>query len=445
MKPDVTALSQCLRDMPGAAVYRVAFSGGMDSHVLLHLMVTLARQQSMSLSAVHVNHGLSEFATQWQQHCQSICDQLDVPMELIEVKVQSDAKVGLEAAARHARYEALSRSMTKDEVLLTAHHEDDQVETFLLQSLRGSGVAGLAVMPTSRQFGRGWLGRPLLSYGREQLLTYARQHQLLWVEDESNENICLDRNYLRHQVIPLLAQRWPQLGHTVGRVVKHQAEAAFLLRELAETDLGGCTADSGNTLKISSFLTLSGPRQANLLRHWIRLQGYQVPNSVRLHEFLRQLVQRQPDANPQITWQDVQLHCYRDEIHLLVQNNRPPLPEPLVWDLNQVLSIPGVGTLQARPAQALSTPLLSKHFSQLTVQFRQGGEVCQPVGRQHHHSLKKLWQERGIPSWQRSRIPLLYNDGALVAVAGHWICEGHQNSAGEPGWHIEFENGSAID
>lgn len=445
MQADAATLAEVLRGLPPCAHYRIAFSGGMDSHVLLHLFAQLAHRGQVKVSAVHINHGLSANADQWQEHCRQVCEDLAIALQVLKVRVNADAGLGLEAAARHARYQALADIMEAEDMIVTAHHQDDQVETFFLQALRGSGVAGLAAMPAARAFGRGWLGRPLLAFSRAQLLDYARQHALHWIEDESNENISLHRNYLRHEVLPLLKARWPQLGSAVGRVVSHQAEARDLLQQLAQQDMAEVSEDGGETLMVPALLRLQASRQANLLRYWIRQGGYRLPNTRRLQEILRQLAAARVDGALCIRWDQVQLRRYRDRLYRVPVLPAANLPGALTWDLSLPLVIPGVGTLRARQLTSADTPLLALTHRRLSVRFRQGGERCRPVGQPHHHALKKLWQDGAIPPWIRARTPLLYVGDELALVAGQWLCEGFQNDEGEPGWLIEYQAQTSLD
>src|SRR5476651_1393969 len=257
-----------------ATTWRIAFSGGLDSAVLLHLLAHLAKTESLPvLSAIHVHHGLQAVADAWPQHCQSICDALGVPLKIIRVQVKPGAS--LERAARDARYDAFRAATRVNEMLLTAQHRDDQAETLLFRLLRGAGVRGLAAMPAQRPLAGGYLVRPLLDVSRADLETYAREQQLTWIEDPSNADSRFSRNYLRHHVFPRLTERWPQAVSTMARSAEHLSEAQGLLDELAQMDLLAASQPSMfpwlalPSLALEPLCALSEARQRNALRHWL--------------------------------------------------------------------------------------------------------------------------------------------------------------------------------
>ena len=231
--------SRLLRNLEqwrNAAHWRIAFSGGLDSTVLLHLLADLAKTELLpALSAIHIHHGLQTAADAWPQHCQVVCDALGVPLLIERVKVQPGAS--LERAARDARYAVFSAQTLANDVLLTGQHRDDQAETLLFRLLRGAGVRGLSGMPQQRPVGQGTLIRPLLAVTRAELERYAQAHSLSWIEDPSNQHRQFSRNYLRHQVMPALSERWPQAQANMARSAAHLRDAQGLLDELAQMDL----------------------------------------------------------------------------------------------------------------------------------------------------------------------------------------------------------------
>lgn len=418
-------LRRFLQSQPPAGRYLVAYSGGLDSHVLLHALHRLG----INLAAVHVHHGLSPNADLWSEHCVAACNTLQVPCQVVRVHVSADGS-GREAAARAARYAALEQALGEGEMLLTAHHQDDQAETLLLMLLRGTGVAGLAGMPAARLFGRGLLARPLLGLPRSALRHYAEQHHLSWVDDESNFDTSLDRNYLRHHVLPLLRERWPAANCTLARAAAHLAEAGALLAELAETDLAGACGSRPATLSITALCRLNAPRRRNLLRHWLRSRGLPLPDTVHLHRIEQEVLPARPDAEPRVDWNGVEVRRYQDDLYAIPPLS--PLPEvELTWDMAQPLSLPDGRVLTVSAAAATGLSAARCADARVTVRFRAGGERCAPAGRGHTHELKKLFQEAGVPPWERARVPLLYVDGMLALVVGYWICETFDARDGE--------------
>jgi tRNA(Ile)-lysidine synthase len=406
-----TSLLESLAPWRRAPGWRIALSGGLDSTVLLHLLVRLGRREELPpLSAVHVHHGLQAAADAWPAHCQALCDELGVPLRI--ERVQVDGGASLERAAREARYAAFERQLGRDEIMLTGQHRDDQAETLLFRLLRGAGVRGLAGMPTARRLAEGWLVRPLLQVPRAQLEAYARQHGLSWVEDPSNADTGLARNFLRREVLPVLARHWPQAGASLARTAEHMREAEQLLAELAGQDLavarGLGAFDWLNlpSVQLQPLIALSEARQRNALRHWL------APYT------------RMPDSEHWAGWGDLRdaamdaaaLWCL-DGGELRRADGRlwwlsgewlQQPPQPAIWvDPTQPLRLPGNGRVRI-DGEGASAPL--------QVRYRRGGEVMMLAGR-GHRDLKRLLNERGVPAFVRGRLPLLYCADELLAVA----------------------------
>lgn len=420
-------IAKVLALAPDAGSYWIAFSGGLDSQVLLHALATQRDRLPAPLGALHVNHNLQPDAPAWAEHCRAVCAALGVEYHVLSVQAEPKSGESPEAAARTARYCALSSAVPPGGVLLTAHHQDDQAETLLLQLLRGAGPKGLAAMPACT-FSEGvCLLRPLLDVARDELHAYARQHGLRWVDDPSNARTDYDRNYLRHHILPRLRERWPAAGATLARAARHQAEAAALLEELAELDLGGQAS-----LSVSTLLSLNLPRRANLLRHWLYAQGAALPSATVLERIDRDVLHAAPDAEPLVRWGEARLRRYRDHLYLDDVHEEGDPSRCLDWQTDAPLALPG-GQLSAVAAQGEGVALRHLSGAPLQVRFRQGGESLQPAGRCEHHTLKHLFQEAGVPPWERARVPLIYRDDVLLAVAGYWVCDGFQAGADEPG------------
>ena len=256
----------------------VGYSGGMDSHVLLVWLAQFVRlNPGYSLQAVHVHHGLNPHSDAWAEHCLRICRELNVSCVVERVTVSQSRRESLEACAREVRYQALARHLAQGGTLLTAHHQDDQLETLLLALKRGAGVRGLAAMPSRQPFATGELVRPLLDCSRARLLEWARQHQLRWIEDDSNQDERFDRNFLRAQILPLLQERWPSFGRTASRSAELCGEQEALANEVAASDLIVCQQADGSLL-LAELARLSPPRRHNLLRYWLRRLSGAVPD-----------------------------------------------------------------------------------------------------------------------------------------------------------------------
>ncbi len=402
----------------------LAYSGGVDSQVLLHLLAST----QLAVRAVYVDHGLQAASLDWQTHCAYSCEQLGIPFQSIVVHAQPQRGEGPEAAARIARYAALAKLINKHDCLLTAQHQDDQAETLLLQLFRGAGAAGLASMPAISRFSAGWHLRPLLTLTRVEIEQYAQLHSLTWVNDPSNQDVHYDRNYLRQRIFPLLKQRWPGIEKTLSIAAQQQAENNDLLEQLAKIDLNEVMQPDG-ALSVKGLGHLSEDRQRNLLRFWVIQQQFPVPPRRILKQILQQMLSAKDDSQPCVCWSGCELHRFKGYLYVFASIVHDadkildwlPLRPLLLTNLNQQLRMRPVTTT------GLSKQILTQS---LQVRFRQGGETIQPAGRQGHHSLKKLFQELEVPPWLRSRIPLIYLGNELIAVAGYCVADSYQATAG---------------
>jgi tRNA(Ile)-lysidine synthase len=416
--------------------YWIAYSGGLDSHVLLHLFARLKKIFPLRLKAVHINHSLSPNAGAWQLHCTSICRELNI--ELVHVTVQAKAQAGAspEETARDKRYEVLSGLLTPNDLLLTAHHQDDQAETLLLQLLRGAGPKGLAAMPTIKLCGVGWQARPLLAFTRAELLAYATTHPLVWIEDESNNDLHFSRNYLRREVMPLLKTRWPSVTDTFARVASHCAEMQALCDEMGAADLAAAAGSTAQTLSVSYLLTLSPARQRQVLRMWIKQLNYFVPDTLKLQQIQREILHARADKNPHVAWKNVDCRRYRDDIFVMKRLPASQSARIFAWDLQQPLNLADMGILHAslKQGEGLRAPC-----ENVTVRFRQGGEVCQLPKRNFTSSLKKLFWEWNVAPWERERLPLIFVGDKLAAAPGFFIGAEFKADAEESGYVVSFE------
>ncbi|CAM3069701.1 tRNA(Ile)-lysidine synthase [Pseudomonas floridensis] len=395
-----------------APVWHVGFSGGLDSTVLLHLLVRLARSERLPvIRAIHIHHGLQAVADAWPDHCRSVCRTLDVPFQSIAVQVE--AGPSLEQSARKARYAAFAAHLGAGEVLLTGQHRDDQAETLLFRLMRGAGVRGLAAMPVQRGLGQGYLVRPLLGLSRSELEGYALENGLSWIEDPSNDDVRFSRNFLRAQVLPLLISRWPQAVSSLARTASHLGEAQQLLSDLAEQDLTAAQATTPfawlgvPVLALEPLARLSVIRQRNALRHWLAALT-RLPDTDHWAgwDALRDAGQ---DAQPVWRLADGELHRTQGHLWWLAGPWLQPCEGVFNWvDPGQVLNLPGNGRLSMQGDAPSGS---------LQVRYRQGAEVLMLAGR-GHRDLKRLLNEQGVPSFVRGRLPLLYRDEQLLGVAG---------------------------
>lgn len=418
--------------------YVIAFSGGLDSTVLLHALVSVREQLGISLLAIHIDHGLQEDSAAWSEHCRDVAEGLGVDYLCRAVTVQLESGKGPEASARDARYSALHAELSYNDWLLSAHHQEDQAETLLLNLVRGGGPAGLAGIGAIRRFGPGWLARPLLETSRAALSEYANREALHWLEDPSNADRRFDRNFLRHEVVPRLKSRWPDISARLNRSAKHAGEASELLASLAEMDLESL-GGRPERLPIDGLLGLATARQKNLLRHALRRLGLSTPTAIQLKRILAEVIPARRDAQPLVTWPGASVRRYRNNLYLL--------PEKLVESPLSVsvstAEVPlgtGLGVLQFVPGarRGLSERFLAR---EVQVRFRQGGEKFQPIGQTHTRKLKKLLQEEGIVPWMRDRLPLIYAGEVLIAVGDLWLAE---SAVSEPGVGLRWKDRPAL-
>ena len=417
----------------------VGYSGGVDSHVLLHSLATHRdRWPERRLAALYVDHGLQTASAAWGEHCGEVCRALAIPFRVLRANARPAPGDSPEAAARRARYAAFAAELGPDAALLTAHHCDDQAETLLLQLLRGAGPHGLAAMPAAARLGQGWLLRPLLDLDRADLLAYACEHGLRWIEDASNADAGFDRNYLRHHVLPLLRERWPAVNRTLARSARWCAETADWLDQEAAADLARVVTHRPDGLHLPAVRELSEIRQRHLLRYWLRQRGLPVPDRRQLGHVLHDGLTARRDRQPCIHWPGGEVRRYRNTLYAM-----PPLAphdaqQSFIWrpgaNSYPPLILPGIGTLAWREIVGVGLRPSALAEAALTVRFRQGGEHFRPVGRRHGQELKKLWQEAGVPPWERERSPLVYQGETLLAVVGLGVAADQAAASGEPGW-----------
>jgi tRNA(Ile)-lysidine synthase len=477
------------------ARYVVAYSGGIDSHVLLYC----CKKLKLRVRAVHVHHGLQDVADEWVNHCQGICRVLNIHLDVVYVDAKKNKGQSPEEAARSVRYEALQNNLLDGDCLLTAQHINDQAETLLLQLFRTASTAGLSAMPGQRELGENFHLRPLLSFSRQEIEKFAEKNALNWVEDPTNQDVSYDRNFIRKEIVPLLESRWPEITGQLSTVASLQSNNLQVLEDMAAIDLAHLIKLPANqsitsfykvvsVLSIFRLKKLSLARRLNVLRYWlIKTAGNQStkissktsprisPTRNLLEEMDRALINSAQDASPVITFSGFELRKFQDDLYLLKlagPSFGPSTAHPCATtpsfgpstahlcatadkkhgdleknDLNQDTAwqpllpvlIPALN-IQLKSIDSIAGGLNNNLLNEsLNIRFRQGGEKFHPAGRRHSQRLKKLLQEANIPPWDRESIPLVYFKDELIAVVGLWVCKQYAVSGDEEGWLIDVE------
>lgn len=397
----------------------IAYSGGVDSHVLLHCCASI-NQLKDKITAVYVHHGLQAEAEVWAGHCEKTAKDLGVEFLTLRVNAKAAPGESPEEAARNARYAALKSLINVDDMLLLAQHREDQLETVLLQLFRGSGLRGLSGMPERAVFGPGIMLRPLLDTSKQAIRDYADAHHLSWVEDPSNQSNDYDRNFLRNAVAPLLKQRWPAIDKTVARSAKHCADAQLLVDEVADELFAVVFNPADKTLCISRLTEHHSHQQQLIIRHWFMYMGLKMPAQAKVERILNEVVAAAGHRDPVLSGQGYSIRRYRDKLYCL-QHSKHESPLDLVWPS-------GRSSIKTAYEQTLTCAPSSKGIlreqwqnAKVEVRFRRGGEKIRLPGREGRHSLKNLFQEAGVPPWERDATPLIYLDDTLAAVGDKWI------------------------
>jgi tRNA(Ile)-lysidine synthase len=429
-----------------ASGFCIALSGGSDSMVLLHVMAEVRMHNpQLQLRALHVNHQLQPQAAQWAEHCMSAAQRLQMDCAVLSVTVADAHELGVEAAARAVRYAAFKSALRPGEILLTAHHADDQLETILLALMRGSGVDGLAAMPSCIRFAQGWHARPLLGFTHEALHDWAQARQLHYISDPSNDDTHFDRNFLRQGVLPMLKTRWPAIARTASRSASHLAEAQSLLDDWTETDYVLAVVD--DALSVDALRELPLPRRHALLRFWLQQHEVLMPSTRVLHSLEHDMLHAAHDRVPVVQWQGVAVHRHRDLLYVEQPMSDWDAATQLHWQWSQELQLPselgclslsshGLSRFHERHVTGIARARLP---AQLRVRFRDGGERIRLPGDKHHRALKKLLQESAVLPWWRECLPLIYAGEKLVAVADLWISHEFAAKPDEPAVYLVWQ------
>lgn len=441
MHPIESALFSTISKYPQMPLV-VAYSGGVDSQVLLYALASLNQNNITSnpITVCHVNHGLSKNAPVWQAFATQACATLNLTLSVCQVNIQVQAQQSLEALARDARYQALQSIYSTSSLILTGHHSDDQAETFLLALKRGSGLKGLSAMTTEIKQGKDLLLRPLLKITRAQIIDYAQTKNLSWIEDESNTDTCFDRNFIRNDIMPLLVNRWPSIANTINRSSEHCREAQLLLDELAADDLHLCQHQV-KSLSVGLLSQLSQGRFNNLIRYFLAQHHCLMPSTEQLAQ-LRLQLNAGDDKNPAVKLGEHYLRRYKGllyltaifddvsdwqaELSLIEKESCVELPDELGklhFIKAEFDSVHESGQCESRQCESRQCIVLPTKAQRVTIRFSHNNPTCLPDYRNHSRSLKKVLQELNIPSWQRKRVPFLYYDEVLVAAIGFFVCQ----------------------
>lgn len=417
------SLLSALESLPVVRHWHIALSGGADSVALLLAFHQIQSKLTAPVSAIHVDHSLHANSAKWTSFCVELSQRLGIPLSVEKITIEQESRESLEAAARRQRYQALGAYIKPQHALVTAHHQDDQAETFMLNLMRGSGPGGLAAMPVSRDFSEGYLRRPLLHFTRAQLINYLKAQDAHWIDDSSNSDQRFDRNFLRHTVLPALSGRWPSAKDAIATTAALQAEQRELNEALAEKDLDDIESFESASLTIAPLQKLSSARRRNTLRYWLlqRVQPSLVSRKI-LESIEQNLIAAATDSQPMVKLGEKQLLRFGGNIYCRELDNAPVPRAPMSWKLESdlVLDNPGL-TLPAITLLNLFHGL--KITDELSVQFRHGGERFRQQARQKSASLKKLFQHWQVPPWQRDKIPLIYFGDQLLAVWGYAVAD----------------------
>ena len=396
----------------------IGYSGGVDSHVLLHACALLPDIKP-KIIAVYIHHGLQTQADLWAAHCQKITKDLGIKFLMCAVNAAANSGESPEEAARNARYTAFEKLMNQNDVLLLAQHQEDQLETVLLQLFRGSGLRGLSGMPEKNHFGTGSMLRPLLHVSKQRINAYAFTHRLQWIEDPSNQDTVYDRNFLRQEIIPLLKTRWPSLDKTVSRSALHCAQSEEVISSIAKRDFQHVFNKSDHSIDIALLQIYTHTQQRSILREWFEWLDMKMPSQNTIERILHDVIGAKNKSSPQLKLHHITFWRYRGK--LIALRNECNAFEPCEWlDKNHPLILSNNMVLTLTPQ---TNGISQKYWdnAKITLKMRQGGEkICLP-NRQGHHDLKKLFQDAIIAPWQRKIMPLIYLDDKLAAVGNLWI------------------------
>jgi len=412
----------------------MGFSGGLDSSVLIHLLSQMRAKLNFKLKAIHVHHGLSSSADDWLNFCKEKCKLLDIEFHSEKVKINEKTSLGIEGEARKLRYKAIKE--TQKDIVALGHHQNDQAETLMLQLLRGAGLKGLAAMPEFDSKRKFW--RPLLYIKKDTLEKYAKDKKIEYIEDESNQDINFDRNFIRKKVLPLIESRYPSSIETMSRSAINISEGHHLNELVALDDSKSVMSDDGKYLFITDLKSLPKIRAINLIRWWLSFNNLLMPSRRNIDELYKQilLIKRDTSLNLKIS-DDASIRAYNNKL-FIVSLDINPSKFDLKWSGQEELYLPNKTKLQFIKIKEGGLSLSKLGVKTLRVRSRAGGEKLKPFSDQPSRSLKYLFQTADIPIWERGQIPLIFAKNQLVAVPNLAIQHKYKSIKGEEGYQINW-------
>jgi len=412
---DLVEVSQCERLILG-------YSGGLDSSVLLLLTAEYVSSRNLELQAIHVDHGLQDESVEWSKHCVRTAKYCGIRCEVAVLDGRVPAGENTEEWARDERYRLFKSWADRRTCILTAHHADDQAETVFYNAIRGSGPHGLSGIRSTARFGFGYLGRPLIECRRVELLAYARSADIKWLEDPSNRDDRLSRNFIRRRIFPVIQGRFPGAARNLQRLAKVQTDLADVLDRVADSALD--RQESPNyRISIAALLEFDRELRPFVLKRWLARAGASIPGRRHIEQILEHLMFVRPDGMPTVCWGHFEVRRYRGQMYLMRRLKDTRNRGSMTWDLACDLRFPW-GSLSAHATRGIGINRDILKNMELVVGFRSGGERCHPSFRSHSQMLKKLFQEWSVPPWERDLTPLVFVDGHLAAVGDHCVCQG---------------------
>lgn len=426
-----------LKELDNVNKFWIAYSGGMDSSVLLHLFYLNKEKIKPQREVLYVNHALQQESDDWAVFCQKQCEKYGFPFSELKISEPCPKGESVEAWAREKRYQLIEEIMNPNDVLFSGHHKDDQVETFFLQALRGAGVRGLSAMPLIKKKKHTFYVRPLLNYSREEIKHYAIEHELNWQEDKSNFDNRYDRNYFRHNLAAVIEEKWPAYRETISRLIEHQREARLMLDELAIEDINNAKHDDGISLDVNTIKLLSEARQKNLIFVWLEQLGLQIPGSRHIEKIISDIINSDLDKSPCVNWADVEIRRYKNTLYAFKAMQNYDIDTEFTWQPKSILTI-FEETLMAKQAKGVGISQSKVNEHGFIVRFRKGGEKIKPDNASHSKTVKQLFQERSVLPWYRNKIPLVYLNDELVAIPGFCVDKKYMAGKDEASWDIHW-------
>ncbi len=389
----------------------VAYSGGIDSTVLLYLADKLAKQEKINISAIHVNHNINVDSKKWENHCKNFCKNIDIPLIIKNINIELNSKESIEESARNKRYTAIYSIMKENTVMMTGHHADDQVETFFYNLFRGAGVKGLSSMPEIRLAKKGIHLRPLLGFNKNTLKDFANQFDLDFITDSSNENINFSRNYIRSEILPVIEKKWPNYSKTIQRAINNISIAQKLNLELASKDFERFKVYGKKNIININVRSLEENRFNNVIRFWIGENDFKMPTLEQINSIKKNVFYAGEDKRPFFSCNSYEMHRFKDLVEIMLPLKKHDPTKIYKWKKDEKLIIPNLSI-------ELSWKNLEQRFGQqikdnVEVRFRQKG---QNIKINPTKSLKDFMRERNIPPWQRDRTLLIYINNELKIV-----------------------------